>query len=390
MTMNVVYILSSATGGGFKSFMNLLEELMKKGVNPVVVLPEKNEIHEILSGMGVPTIIVTYRYDTYPPCATMKEKLYFLPKLIARRIVNYYAVVKVARILSESNVDMIHTNVSVIGIGHYIAERLKVPHVYHIREYGDLDFNYKYFPSKKNFVKRLTSGYSICITKDIQKHFNQNTNAKSVVIYNGVQKRIEMVPDKPRGDYFLYMGDILPAKGTDILVKAYSEYVKMSQKPLPLYLAGRVAVKTYAEEIHEYIKHNHLEGSIFFLDKQKDVKKLIRGANAIVIPSINEGFGRCMPEAMFCGCLAIAHNTGGSKEQLDNARAITGRDVALHYDGPSELPRLLLQAEEMTDKERESYVRSAFEVVNQLYTNEKNSNDVLRFYESILKTEGKL
>lgn len=390
MIVNIVYILSSATGGGFKSFMNLLEELMKKGVKPTVVLPEKNEIYGMLSDMGVPTIIVPYRYDTYPPYVTIKEKLYFFIKLIGRRIVNYYAIVKVSRILSGINVDIIHTNVSVIGIGHYIAKRLKVPHVYHIREYGDLDFGYKYFPSKKNFVERLSSDYSICITKDIQKHFNQNTNAKSVVIYNGVQKEAEMIPDKSSGNYFLYLGDILPAKGTDILVKAYSEYVKMSHKPLPLYLAGRIAVNAYAEEIHKYIKHNNLEENIFFLDKQKDVKKLIRGANAIVIPSINEGFGRCMPEAMFCGCLAIAHNTGGSKEQLDNARTITGREVALHYDDPSELPRLLLQAEEMTDKEREWYVRSAFEVVNQLYTNEKNSNDVLQFYESILKTDGKL
>ena len=153
--MNVAYILSSATGGGFKSFINSLDELMKKGLSPLVVLPMENEIHTLLSSRGIPTIIVKYRYNTYPPCTTMKDKLLFIPRLIARVAVNYYAVCIISKMLSDKNVDIIHTNVSIIGIGHYIAQKLHIPHIYHVREYGDLDFGYKYFPTRKHFIKQF-------------------------------------------------------------------------------------------------------------------------------------------------------------------------------------------------------------------------------------------
>ena len=388
--MNVAYILSSATGGGFKSFINSLDELMKKGLSPLVVLPMENEIHTLLSSRGIPTIIVKYRYNTYPPCTTMKDKLLFIPKLIARVAVNYYAVCIISKMLSDKNVDIIHTNVSIIGIGHYIAQKLHIPHIYHVREYGDLDFGYKYFPTRKHFIKQLSDDYSIFITKDIQKYFLQDQNSKSSVIYNGIQEKESKLPEKTNNDFFLYLGDVLPAKGTDILVKAYSKYLGMTKKPLPLYIVGRIANNFYAEEIHRYIQKCNMENKVFFLPKQKDVKALIRNACAIVIPSIKEGFGRCMPEAMFAGCLAIANNSGGSKEQLDNALKLTGQEIALHYESPSELSGLLLQAEKMTKEEKEKYTRQAFFVVNELYSNEENGNNVYAFYKHVLNTYGKL
>lgn len=382
--MNVAYILTSATGGGFKSFIITVRELMKKGVNPVVVLPEYNEIQTLLSSFGIPTIIVKYRYNTYPPCTTIIDKLLFLPRLIARIVVNRLAVCKITKKLSGKNIDIIHTNVSIIGIGHNIAKKLHIPHIYHVREYGDLDFGYKYFPTRKYFINQLSEDYSIFITKDIQKYFSQEKNSKSSVIYNGIQKKETVIPEKTFNDLFLYLGDIIPAKGIHILLKAYSKYFEMTNNPLPLYIVGRIANQSYAKELHKYIQQNNIEESVFFLPKQKDVRSLIRKACAIVIPSLNEGFGRCMPEAMFCGCLAIANNTGGSKEQLDNARKLTGQEIALRYENPSELANLLLKAEEMTEEEKEKYTHLAFSVVNEMYSNEVNGNNVFAFYNKIL------
>ena len=41
-------------------------------------------------------------------------------------------------------------------------------------------------------------------------------------------------------------------------------------------------------------------------------------ALALFVPSSFEGFGFITVEAMFCGCLVIGRNTGGTKEQFDN------------------------------------------------------------------------
>ena len=44
------------------------------------------------------------------------------------------------------NPDIIHTNTGVIHEGLKVAKRLKIPHVWHLREYQDKDFNWEAFP----------------------------------------------------------------------------------------------------------------------------------------------------------------------------------------------------------------------------------------------------
>lgn len=49
----------------------------------------------------------------------------------------------------------------------------------------------------------------------------------------------------------------------------------------------------------------------------KNVYLLMHKAKALIVASYYEGFGRMTAEALFCGCLVIGRNTGGTKEILD-------------------------------------------------------------------------
>ena len=107
-------------------------------------------------------------------------------------------------------------------------------------------------------------------------------------------------------------------------------------------------------------------------------------AIAIIIPSRNEGFGRCMPEAMFNGCLAIGRNTGGTREQLDNGLALTGNEIALRYDTDEQLSAYLLDISNHSIDCYAPYQERAFKTVNQLYSSESNVSNVYNFYIDIL------
>ena len=111
----------------------------------------------------------------------------------------------------------------------------------------------------------------------------------------------------------------------------------------------------------------------------------MRHAQALVIPSRSEGFGLCMPEAMFEGCLCIAHNTGGTKEQLDNGRKLKRKEIAFGYNSTNELAEILKNLFNGTIKKEETdvMIADAFEVVNKLYSTEANAENVFKFYKEI-------
>ena len=386
--MNIAYILSAtiSNGGATKAFINMLDGLFVYGIHPFVIVPDGNGITQELISRNIPTIVINYRPSTYPNSHTLKGKVLFFPKLIARIIVNRLATKTLEGHLKNDNIDIVHSNTGIIRIGFDAARKVGIPHIYHIREYGDLDFGIYYYPRKQSFYNQLGAlhCYSICITKDIQRYHRQQGVTTSRVIYDGVFKSLEAKPIVHAKDYFLFAGRIQPAKGLDQLLLAYKRYTELNGHPLPLKVAGSITDEVYYQQQIHYITTHKLSEKVQFLGECNDITCLMQQARALIIPSRNEGFGFCMPEAMQQGCLCVAHNTGGSKEQLDLAHEMTGREIALRYDTTEQLAELLSEITDNPVSHYEDYTQSAFKVVNKLYTREKNAEAIYELYKYIL------
>ena len=391
--MKVAYVLhqTNAANGAAKSFMVMLKGLMQKGVGAYVILPDRSGLYRDLEKMGVAVYAATYKYNTYPDLTTWKDDVLFLPRLLVRLYVNRRAAKAVAAFLADKHVDLVHTNVSVCGVGYRVARLLGVPHVYHIREYGDKDFHYRYFPSRRAFLKTLDSprSYTVFITKAIQQHFRQETKPESRVIYNGICPRQSSFPftsgGEPHKPFFLFVGKVIAPKGVYELLTAYCQYKTTVDGALPLYVVGDTDDTAYYSKLQDYMAAHGLNESVKFLGVRNDVASLMLQARALIVPSLNEGFGRCMPEAMFNGCLCIAHNTGGTKEQLDNGVQMTGAEIALRYDTVDELAVLLRQVASAGTADFLPMRRLAFNVVNSLYSSEAHVDSMLSFYQNLVK-----
>lgn len=377
-------------GGGTKSFLAMLRGLMARGVQPVIAMPDREGVYSVIKEMGIPTIIVPYFDSVYPWVRSLKDVVLFLPRIIRHRVMNYLAIRKITQALRQEGIQLIHSNVSVCSIGFWVSRRLNVPHIYHIREYGDKDFSLYHFPSRRWYYRQLrtSESYNICITRDIQRHFKQSESVASRVIYNGIQDAVEVYPQHERSDFFLFAGRLIETKGIFDLLRAYSDYFKEASNKLPLYVMGEQPNHDYYEQLVHYVKEHGLEDVVKFMGERSDISNFMSRARAIIIPSHNEGFGRCMPEAMFCGCLAIGRNTGGTREQMDNGVTLTGEEIALRYDTQEQLKQYLLMVSNNNDSYFEPYRQRAFETVNQLYSTESNVRQVYDFYQNILKKEG--
>ena len=117
----------------------------------------------------------------------------------------------------------------------------------------------------------------------------------------------------PNQRYFLNIGEInFVRKNQTRLMEAFSKCRKSGLKH-NLIIAGKHTVEL------ENICDN--QPGIFILDwiPNDDLLELIQGADAFLLPSIHEGFGMPLVEAMSCGVPCISSDRHSPPEVLDNS-----------------------------------------------------------------------
>ena len=140
----------------------------------------------------------------------------------------------------------------------------------------------------------------------------------------------------------------------------------------------------------DFVKAHNLSKDLCFLGLRQDVLQLYSDATALIVPSLSEGFGFITAEAMFSGCLVVGHDVAGTKEQFDNGVELTGEEIALRYTQQEQLVQHLLDITDAVEKgvfsaRYEPMILRAQQVVKQLYTSERNAEQIFQEYQEILK-----
>lgn len=387
--MKVLYILSSTAtqGGSTKAFLSMMTGLKERGVEATVVCPDNGPATVKLKAMGIRVHVTSYRAHIYPQCCTPKDFVTFFPKLAYHHWLNKRAEKQLLSVLQKENFDLVHTNVSVIDIGYRLAKRLNIPHIYHIREYQDLDFDMKIIPNKKRFIKNLYTGHAICITRNIQKHFELD-DTHSKVIYDGVKPANAVRYCKDKGNYFLFVGRLQPTKGIEEVLHAYAAYHARSSRPMQLFIAGMPLTEEYRRKLTEIVSATELTEDVCFLGVRNDVDDLMLHANAVIMASRSEGFGLVTVEAMYNGAAVLARDCAGTHEQIINGlKASGGGKIALSWNTTEELINLMAETEK-NGKTNVFYsmVKRSQYVVSSLYSIEKNVDEVYKYYQYILES----
>ena len=382
----VLYLLNSTLqlSGATKSFLLMLKGVMEYGVNPIVVVPDTNGVTTTLQQMGIRLVVVPFRMNAYPPVKCIKDWLLFIPRLIGRLSLNTLAVRKLRMIFKGENLDIIHSNVSVIDIGIRLSRQLRVPHIYHNREYGDRDFGFRYFPCRKRYLRNLrkNSNWSIFITKALKTYYGMDNNPNSYVIYNPIYSSSYSLVNNIKKPYFLYAGRLDRGKGVFDLINAYIIYVTEVSDPLQLYIAGNTDGDGN-DIMVDMVREANIGQLVTFLGYRDDVALLMQEAIAIVVPSYYEAFGRCLTEAMFNDCLTIGRDTGGTQEQYDNGKELLGREIGIRFSTIEELALCMKKVSNMSKCQVSQMTNDAQKVVKKLYSIENNVKQVIKLYDRI-------
>lgn len=178
------------------------------------------------------------------------------------------------------------------------------------------------------------------VKKELDKYLKQiQKSATSTVIYEGVNAKI-FVPDlyHKRSNYCLCMADFSPRKNIITVLRAYRQLIhEFPDLRLKIIVSTHFSRKVMMKMIdNEKIRSSLID--ILVTISQEELTQLYQQASCFIYPSLYEGFGLPILEAMACGCPVITSNRGAMKEVAGNAaRLVNPKNSHAIADAVTEL-----------------------------------------------------
>lgn len=313
----VLYIALAAHhfDGANYSLLDMIESV-KHEIEPIVLLPERGCVYDKFQELGIRCIVHDFKTDVCTDPRTIKQWIGYLGRLLPGCIRykkgNRKCVDWVSNMLRNENIEIVHSNSTILTFGYDIAKALNAKFVWHLRGFMDLDFGWKPILGWRNYRNTIRhSDAVIGITPSVLSHLAGKNPANGYAIFDAVRSKNDTALIQQKQKYFLFCaGKIIPTKGCDIAIKAFYDS-GLWRDGYRLRIIGSKEGK-YSDQIDEMIRNYGIGEYLDFISFTKDIKSQMANATAFLMCSQNEGLGRVTIESMFYGTLVIARNSGGT------------------------------------------------------------------------------
>ena len=324
--------------------------------------------------------------------------------------------------LRKENFDVVHTHTSKAGfIGRLAAAKVRIPMIIH-SPHGTIyhsNSNIEGVPESSfgqkilQMAERFAGGKTTYLTtlsqneKEICIKLGLSMNENTVVVPNGINCKnfalSEVEKERARKEVgisddtavLLSVGRLSPEKGHAILINAFAGAIQKtadSEKisSIKLILLGdgterseliqqceKLGLQTATSIENDIFKT--VEPVVFFPGHCCDIRRYLAVADAVIIPSLYEGFGIAVIEAMAASLLVIASDVGGIPEIITD-----NKDGILVEPGNSE--RLAEGITELlTDPEKMRNIAESAQLRSDDFSEENMLDNYFKLYDTVRK-----
>lgn len=332
--------------GANRALVSMIKDLRDRyGIETEVLMPSvcDGNLAEVLTDEGVVHYEMSMKMWVCPVNSSYK-----ILRSISAQIKTSILSERIRRLLENNHYDLIYTNNSTVQYGAILAKKWKIPHVWHVREFGSFDYGFDYsYPVNKrvNFFK--SANMVIAISDAILKYAEKELcpGAKVCRIYDGVNlSKKPKYYDKVLEDNICFFLDnqncvkiacvaaLQPGKNQMELLEAVKILVDRS-KGIPseeikscndedslwgdfkVFIIGEGPDET---RLRQYVKKNNLDHFVVFCGYREDVRQVLDTMDIGVVCSRSEGFGLVTCEYMESSMPVVGADSGATPELIDD------------------------------------------------------------------------
>ncbi|OGX18826.1 MAG: hypothetical protein A3K83_01510 [Omnitrophica WOR_2 bacterium RBG_13_44_8b] len=350
--MNILYLANHLNTGGITSYVYALASGMRQSGHRVYLASAGGEHLGKFQQQGIIFIPVP-----------MKTKAEISPKIMI-------SMLKLSKIISKNDIELVHSNSRTTQVLGCLLSRLKgVRHVWTCHGFFKNRILRKIFPCWGQAV--------IAISEPVKEHLVRDfklDGKKIFTIPNGIDAHNQLAPgSKPqieiKKELGLHDGPVVgivarlsDVKGHAYLIQAMSNVLKKFPRA-QLVIVGEGRMK---KELEELSRDLGVEKCIHFIPKVCDTREVLSVMDVFVMPSLAEGLGLALMEAMASGLACIGSDVGGIKSLIQhrfNGLLVSPKD---HKQLQDAIEELLGDAEK-----REFYGSNAKNYIIQNFNQEK-------------------
>ncbi len=286
--------------GGAKSLLSLVSALSVKH-SCLVITRDEGDLNKVLTDRNIPNQVLPYEWSSnFDNVINLKNvsKSYRQIRFWMRTFLfNKRAIKKHVFFLQSFNPEIIYTNTSVINIGVRVAKELKIPHIWHLREFQNIDsnlapdFGWRYF-------KRILSKSDRIITNSgaLKSFYGQYVDANKIkVVYNGIETGNLIQKAKNNSLYvFLMVGTLMNFKGHEQAILAAKKLLDKGYD-FKINIVGSGPLEKHLSKL---ISKLNLQENVILYGQKSEVEHFYTAADCYLMCSSTEAFGRVTVEAM--------------------------------------------------------------------------------------------
>ena len=371
---------TNSLDGANRSLLQLVKELRDNhNVTPIVVCLRDRQSHvltDVYAKEGIECIPVPLVKFKLVGNKSLVAKALLAASFLLRNLYLFYA-------LRGVKFDLVHSNCSVIDMGAYLALWRRVPHVWHLREFGYEDFRMQSVFGKRyeRWIYKKCE-VAIAISKAIEQKFKPLFGTRIRLIYNGILPKDESLSASHTNPVttFCITGRLEPNKNQMEVLKACLLLKHESKCHFRLLVVGAGGNTAYTEELKKYVADNGLQDEVMFMGYRTDVPEILSQCNVGLTASTNEAFGRITVEYMMQNLAVIASDTGANPEIIRDG------DTGMLY--PSGDARQLADKMLALLQNRNLLMRIAAngkQRALECFSSVKNSDSIFNLYKTLVK-----